>query len=85
MTRGIIDLGKVKTEQIKRIGKDLMERFPGKFNSNFEDNKGLVDSLTQGTTTRVRNQIAGYITHTLSIAKDHPLADSDVDDEEESE
>jgi small subunit ribosomal protein S17e len=82
-TRGIIDLGKVKTEQIKRIGKELMERFPDKFNSNFEDNKRLVDSLTQGTTTRVRNQIAGYITHTLSIAQDHSLTEPDVDEEAE--
>jgi small subunit ribosomal protein S17e len=62
-------LGKVKTEQIKRVGKELMERFPNKFTTNFDENKRLVDTLTQGTTTRVRNQIAGYITRTRSLAK----------------
>ncbi|MCJ7793531.1 30S ribosomal protein S17e, partial [Candidatus Bathyarchaeota archaeon] len=43
-----------------------MARFPNKFTSNFDENKRLVASLTQGTTTRVRNQIAGYITRKLS-------------------
>ena len=65
----IWDLGKVKTEQIKRTGKELMDRFPDKFGTNFDENKRLVDTLTEGTTTRVRNQIAGYITRTLALAK----------------
>jgi len=62
-------LGKVKTEQVKRIAKELIARFPDKFSSNFEDNKHAVDALTQGATTKVRNQIAGYITRVVSIAQ----------------
>ena len=46
-----------------------MERFPDKFTSSFDDNKRLVDSLTKGTTTRVRNQVAGYITRTKALAQ----------------
>jgi small subunit ribosomal protein S17e len=72
-------LGKVKTEQIKRIGKELMARYPDKFSSNFDDNKREVELLTQGTTTRVRNQIAGYITRALSLAQ----ADSSEENAEE--
>ncbi|MGB9842180.1 MAG: 30S ribosomal protein S17e [Candidatus Bathyarchaeales archaeon] len=60
-------LGKVKTEHIKRLAKELMARFPDKFSTNFEDNKRLVDALTRGATTRVRNQIAGYITHAITL------------------
>jgi small subunit ribosomal protein S17e len=60
-------LGKVKTEQIKRVGKELLARFPDKFSGNFDENKRTVGALTQGTTTKVRNQIAGYITHTFSL------------------
>jgi small subunit ribosomal protein S17e len=62
-------LGKVKTEQTKRIAKELIARFPAKFSSNFDDNKRAVAALTQGTTTKVRNQIAGYITHAFSITQ----------------
>jgi small subunit ribosomal protein S17e len=72
---GGITLGKVKTEQIKRVGKELMARFPDKFSSNFDDNKHSVNALTKGATTRVRNQVAGYITRTISLAQ----ADSDVE------
>ncbi|MEM1563954.1 MAG: 30S ribosomal protein S17e [Candidatus Bathyarchaeia archaeon] len=59
-------MGKVRTEHIKRIAKELIRRFPNKFSSSFEDNKRAVAMLLQGTTTRVRNQIAGYITHIYS-------------------
>jgi small subunit ribosomal protein S17e len=63
-------LGKVKTEQIKRVGKELIARYPSKFSSNFEDNKHTVSALTKGATTRVRNQIAGYITRVYTLAED---------------
>jgi small subunit ribosomal protein S17e len=62
-------LGKVKTEHIKRLAQELMLRFPNKFSSNFDDNKHAVDALTRGATTKVRNQVAGYITHTISLTQ----------------
>jgi small subunit ribosomal protein S17e len=62
-------LGKVKTEQIKRLAKALMERFPDKFSNNFDANKHAVDALTRGATTKVRNQVAGYITRTVSLTQ----------------
>jgi len=55
-------LGNVRTEQIKRTAKELIKRFPDKFSNDFEKNKHLVNSLVQGGTPKVLNQIAGYIT-----------------------
>lgn len=52
-----------------------MSRFPSKFTSNFDENKKTVSALTQGATTRVRNQVAGYITTTVSLSQ----ADSEVE------
>jgi small subunit ribosomal protein S17e len=72
-------LGKVKTEHIKRLGIELMSRFPDRFSSNFDDNKHAVDALTEGATTKVRNQVAGYITHTISLTQ----ADSTSENVEE--
>jgi small subunit ribosomal protein S17e len=46
-----------------------MERFPDKFSSDFDANKHAVDALTQGATTKVRNQVAGYITRTVSLTR----------------
>jgi small subunit ribosomal protein S17e len=62
-------LGKVKTEHIKRLAKELMDRFPRKFSSDFNANKHTVDALTEGATTKVRNQVAGYITRTISLTR----------------
>jgi small subunit ribosomal protein S17e len=56
-------LGRVRTEQIKRIARELLRRYPDKFSKDFEENKRIVDALTQGTTPTIRNKIAGYITH----------------------
>jgi small subunit ribosomal protein S17e len=60
-------MGKVKTEQIKHLAKELLAKFPDKFDTNFDDNKHMVDELTKGATTRVRNQVAGYITRTCTL------------------
>jgi small subunit ribosomal protein S17e len=52
----------VRTEQIKRTAKELIKRFPDKFSNDFENNKHAVNSMVQGGTPKVLNQIAGYIT-----------------------
>jgi small subunit ribosomal protein S17e len=65
-------LGNVRTEQIKRIGKELIRRFPNKFSGDFENNKHMVDALIQGATTKIRNQIAGYITHAFAGVQTAP-------------
>jgi ribosomal protein S17E len=56
-----------------------MKRFPAKFNTNFDENKHAVNTLTEGATTRVRNQVAGYITRTIALAQ----ADSAIESDEE--
>ena len=74
-------MGKVKTEQIKHLGKELMARFPGKFTTNFDENKRTVDELTKGTTTRVRNKVAGYITRTIALAQSSSEMDTEIEED----
>ena len=73
-------MGNVKTEQVKRVGKELMARFPDKFSRDFDGNKRAVNAYTEGTTKTVRNQIAGYITRALALAEAH--SGKQVDEEE---
>ena len=75
-----MQLGKVKTEHIKHLAKDLMLRFPDKFSNNFDANKHAVDALTRGATTKVRNQVAGYISRTISLT--HANSPSETVEEE---
>jgi ribosomal protein S17E len=62
-----------------------MTKFPSKFGSNFDDNKRAVDELTKGSTTRVRNQTAGYITRTIALAQANSEAESDLEQDELAE
>ena len=78
-------MGKVKTEQIKHLGKELMARFPSKFTTNFDENKRTVDELTKGTTTRVRNKVAGYITRTNALAQASSAMESENEEDEIAE
>jgi small subunit ribosomal protein S17e len=76
-------LGKVKTEQIKRLAKELIERYPSKFSKSFDENKKAVNELTKGTTPRIRNQIAGYITN--ACAPEEGAEETTEEMEEETE
>ncbi len=77
-------MGKVKTEQVKHVAKELVAKYPDKFSTNFDDNKHMVSQLTQGTTTRVRNQIAGCITRALTLEqKPRSGGEEEIEDMEE--
>jgi len=62
-------LGKVRPDRVKKIARELVERFPEKFTANFESNKKLVESLTNISSTKLRNRIAGYVTRLLTITE----------------
>ena len=53
-------MGKVRTEQVKRIARELLDRYPNKFSTDFEKNKQFVTELTNITSTKLRNRVAGY-------------------------
>lgn len=55
-------MGKVRPEHVKRISKQLVERYPKKFTKDFENNKKLVEALTNINSKKLRNRVAGYTT-----------------------
>jgi len=42
----------------------------------------MVEMLVQGTTTKVRNQIAGYITHAFAGIQTTPSSNENVEEDE---
>jgi len=62
-------LGKVRSERIKALARELMDRFPDKFTADFEENKKVVKDLIRTPSSKLRNLIAGYITHMVSVAQ----------------
>ena len=60
-------MGKVRTVLIKRLERELVERYGDSFSKDFDHNKGLVDELLTNTTKRLRNRIAGYVTRLMTL------------------
>lgn len=52
----------IKPNYIKKIGKELVERYPEAFETDFQQNKKRVKKLTNVESKTVRNRIAGYVT-----------------------
>lgn len=55
-------MGKVRTEVVKKISRELIEKHPDRFTMDFEFNKKSVNELVESETKRLRNRIAGYTT-----------------------
>ena len=71
--------GKVRTELEKRIARELVERFPDKFTTDFETNKKLVESLTNISSKKPRNREAGYITQLQNQKKQKKLTTEQIE------
>lgn len=81
-------LGKVRTERVKKIARELLKRYPEKFTTDFKNNKKLLDSLTDVSSLRLRNRIAGYVTRLVTIAQAAEVAEqeeAEVEEEIEAE
>ena len=60
-------MGKVRTESVKNLAKDLMNKHHDKFTTDFDANKRLVEELAIGSTKTIRNKVAGYISRLKRI------------------
>jgi small subunit ribosomal protein S17e len=59
-------MGKSRKTKIKRLGDEILEHHAEYFTTNFEENKKMVAEIVVIASKKIRNQVAGYITHTLN-------------------
>ncbi len=74
-------MGKVRTTLVKRTARKLLEMYPDLFTRDFEHNKKIVSQLIEYKSKKLRNQIAGYITHLVKIR----MKQAKLEEREESE
>jgi small subunit ribosomal protein S17e len=70
-------LGKVRTETVKRVSRELLKRFPERFSGDFESDKQAVNELVSTQSRRLRNRIAGYVTR-LKVVEAERIAATQV-------
>ncbi|TET28475.1 MAG: 30S ribosomal protein S17e [Candidatus Bathyarchaeum sp.] len=73
-------MGKVRTELVKRIARELLDKYPSKFTADFENNKKLVNEYTNVSSTKLRNKVAGYTTRLASIRYASEAAEPDEEE-----
>jgi len=49
-------VGRIKTKLVKRITDDLLSKYPDKVKDNFEDNKKVVNELTDIQSKKIKTQ-----------------------------
>ncbi len=54
-------MGRIKTTWMKKIARVLLDKYPDKFNNDFDNNKKFLESLKIIEDKPVRNKVAGYL------------------------
>ena len=62
-------MGKVRTSLVKRTARKLLSMYPQLFNEDFQHNKEILKSILITPSKKLRNQIAGYITHLVKLQR----------------
>ena len=57
-----VGLGKVRTEMVKRLSIELLDKYPHSFHPEFEPNKQFLKEIGLDVSKKLRNRVAGYIT-----------------------
>ena len=70
----MFSVGKVRTDTVKRISKELLKKFPDHFTGEFESDKQAVNDLVTTPSKRLRNRIAGYITRLKMVEAERAAA-----------
>ena len=71
-------MGNVRPEKVKRVARELLEKYPNKFTTDFEQNKKLLKTMVNTPSKSLRNTIAGYITSLVILSE--PEATPETED-----
>ncbi len=55
-------MGRIKTKLIKSLTEEVFGRYRESFTPDFDKNKLAVNAYLEGSSKKVRNTIAGYVT-----------------------
>ena len=64
-------MGNIRQIAIKNIALMLLEKYPERFNGDFQHNKASVGELIDTKSKLLRNRIAGYVTKRASSRGKH--------------
>ena len=66
-------MGRIRTKNTKRAAKLIIERFYGSLTHDFQENKRVCDDVASIASKRMRNKVAGYVTHLMRRLERGPV------------
>ena len=66
-------MGRVRTKTVKRSARAIIEKYYSKLTLDFDINKRVTDEVAVVPSKRLRNKIAGYITHLMKRIQRGPV------------
>ena len=66
-------MGRVRTKTIKRAARKIIEKYYNRLTLDFDINKRVIDEIAVVPTKRMRNKIAGFLTHLMRRIQRGPV------------
>merc|ERR1712018_96019 len=66
-------MGRVRTKTVKKASRRIIEKYYTKLGLDFYTNARIVDEVAIVPTKHLKNQIAGFITHTMKRIQKRPV------------
>lgn len=64
-------MGRIKTQLIKRLTRDIIKMSKPELGQDFEQNKKVVAQLIGGASKKIRNSVAGYATRLMKVKEEY--------------
>ena len=66
-------MGRVKNKTVKRAAREIIEKYYYKLTNDFDYNKLILGQVAEIPSKRLRNKVAGFITHLMSRIQRGPV------------
>lgn len=66
-------MGRVRTKTVKRAARLIVEKYVSKLTLDFQTNKKIAEEVASIPTKRLRNKIAGFVTHLMRRIQKGPV------------
>ena len=66
-------MGRVRTKTVKRSARQIVEKYYQQLTMDFDINKRVVDEVAEIPSKRMRNKIAGFVTHLMQRIRRGPV------------
>lgn len=67
------------------MARELVERYPDRFTTNYENNKKVIGDLVDAKTKRLRNRVLGYVTRLKIVEERRASAPTEIATESDQE